>query len=42
MIASTSTADLPDDQRVVITGIGLTAPQRERPEHVSGELIGGS
>ena len=26
MIASTSTADLPDDQRVVITGIGLTAP----------------
>lgn len=26
MIASTSTVDLPDDQRVVITGIGLTAP----------------
>ncbi len=26
MIASTSTLDLPDDQRIVITGVGLTAP----------------
>jgi 3-oxoacyl-[acyl-carrier-protein] synthase II len=41
MIASDSTSQLPDEQRVVITGIGLTSPNGNSVEEMRENLLNG-